>query len=262
MLPVFVINLDRRPDRWEAMSAQLDRIGIEPVRIPAIDVRLLIEQERFEEDEPERMLSIGDEACSLSHMKALSAFLRTVHPAALILEDDLEIAPGLPGILASTDWWPESASVIKLETHFEKRRLLWPSIGNAPGGHTLHRIAWNHPGGAGYLIDRQAAGIVLQDAPALTMPIDLLLFSLRDSPTARRLQPVQILPAMLRQAGNEIFRTSDIAPYRTHAWLREFKKRRRAHFGIWTRLRQKLRIVLLQMTGRVRRLPVPFKISN
>lgn len=28
-LPVFVINPDSRPDRWAAMSAQLDRLGVE-----------------------------------------------------------------------------------------------------------------------------------------------------------------------------------------------------------------------------------------
>ena len=41
MLPVFVINLDRRPDRWKAMSAQLDRLGIPAERIPAVDAEEL-----------------------------------------------------------------------------------------------------------------------------------------------------------------------------------------------------------------------------
>ena len=49
-LPVFVINLDRRPDRWAAMSTQLDRLGIGAVRIPAVDARLLAAQEEWERD--------------------------------------------------------------------------------------------------------------------------------------------------------------------------------------------------------------------
>ena len=204
------------------------------------------------------MIGIGDEACTLSHCKAISAFLNTNAPAALILEDDVEMAAALPGILASKDWWPEGVSVIKLETHFEQRRHLWPSVGNAPGGQTLHRIAWNHPGRAGYLIDRPAATVVLRDAPALTMPIDLLLFSLKDSPTARRLRPFQILPALLRQADKEIFKTSDIAPLRSYRMHKVFKKRRQAHYGQMMRILQKLRIVMLLLAGQVRKLPVPF----
>ena len=35
MLPVFVINLDRRPDRWAAISGNLSALGIVPGRIGA-----------------------------------------------------------------------------------------------------------------------------------------------------------------------------------------------------------------------------------
>ena len=36
-IPVYVINLDRRPDRWQAISERLDRLGIEASRIAAVD---------------------------------------------------------------------------------------------------------------------------------------------------------------------------------------------------------------------------------
>ena len=36
-LPVYVINLDRRPDRLEAITADLDRAGLAFERIKAID---------------------------------------------------------------------------------------------------------------------------------------------------------------------------------------------------------------------------------
>ena len=107
MLPVFVINLDRRPDRWEAMSALFGRLGIAATRVAAIDARLLAEQDRWEygnENPPDRTIGIGDEACTLSHYKALSAFLKTDTPAALVLEDDVELAPDTPGLLANMDW--------------------------------------------------------------------------------------------------------------------------------------------------------------
>ena len=41
MLPVFVINLERRPDRWERISEHLRRLNIRATRVPAIDARTL-----------------------------------------------------------------------------------------------------------------------------------------------------------------------------------------------------------------------------
>ena len=45
-LPAYVINLDHRLDRREAMQNQLGRLGIEAERIPAVEARLLEDQER------------------------------------------------------------------------------------------------------------------------------------------------------------------------------------------------------------------------
>ena len=36
-LPIYVINLDRSPERWAAMQAQLARHGLEATRISAVD---------------------------------------------------------------------------------------------------------------------------------------------------------------------------------------------------------------------------------
>ena len=142
-LPVFVINLDRRPDRWEAMSAQLDRLGIGAVRIPAVDGRLLAAQEERDRgrngNPPGRDLSLGETACVWSHRDALRAFLDTGERAALILEDDVELAPDTPSLLESVDWWPPEARVIRLETG-----NISPRSGVCYGLHRLKR-----PPGAG-----------------------------------------------------------------------------------------------------------------
>ena len=53
-IPAYVINLDRRPDRWKAISANLDRIGVKAERIPAVDARLLEQQEQREIERGER----------------------------------------------------------------------------------------------------------------------------------------------------------------------------------------------------------------
>ena len=120
-LPVFVINPDSRPDRWAAMSAQLDRLGIAAERIPAVDARLLAAQEEWEQrtngNAPEwHVDDLGAVACALSHCKAWGALLASRHPAALVLEDDAELASDLPALLESLDWWPAGVSLVRLET--------------------------------------------------------------------------------------------------------------------------------------------------
>ena len=52
---------------------------------------------------------------------------------------------------------------------------------------------------AAYLIDRKGARRVLRAIGRPTMAIDRILFDLRESSTARRLRPVQVVPAMARQ---------------------------------------------------------------
>ncbi len=37
VLPIYVINLDRRPDRLAAIAADLDRLGLPFERIKAVD---------------------------------------------------------------------------------------------------------------------------------------------------------------------------------------------------------------------------------
>ena len=147
VLPVFVINLDRRRDRWDAISAHLDRLGIEATRIAAVDGRLIRQQDIWERETNdnvvERVLTPPEEGCLLSHCKAMSAFLGTKARAALILEDDICLAPDLSGVLESVDWWPHHAvRVVKLVTSNQPSRavLLRRPIGRTPCGRDIQPI--------------------------------------------------------------------------------------------------------------------------
>ncbi len=194
-LPVYVINLDRRADRWAAISADMARLGIQATRIAAIDARDLAS-------------GSGEEACTLSHRKALEAFLATAHPVALILEDDAELADDIPAMLRSQEWWPEGCGLIKLDhTRRTKTRLLGPEIGKTPTDRRMRAISEWVSGSAGYFIDRGTARTVTAAMPS-SMPVDKMLFDLRYSGTARQIGPVQVVPAAVRQRGS----TSDITP--------------------------------------------------
>ena len=253
-LPVFVINLDRRPDRWAAMSAQLDRLGIGAERIPAVDARLLAAQEEewgqgTDRGPPGCDLSSGEAACVWSHRKAMRAFLDTSERAALILEDDAELAPDTPSLLESVDWWPPDARVIRLETGIispAKWCQLWPASAETPTGRRVHRFERWTPGSAAYLVNREAAAFALPHFDDPAMPMDTLLFDHRRSRLARELRALQIVPGAARQA--EDGETSDLSGWRT----------RRPRHTKWGKRNKKslpyrVRLITLRCTGKVKK---------
>lgn len=100
--PIFVINLDRSPERLASMQHQLTRLGLSFQRVEAIDgagtttrdwrgIRPLAPYFSA--------LSAREMACCASHVKALELIAGMDVTAALVLEDDVEIGSGLPGAL-------------------------------------------------------------------------------------------------------------------------------------------------------------------
>jgi len=71
---VFVINLDRRPDRLESITKRLDLLGIEFERLQAID--------GIDNYHP------AIAACAKSHYNAIELSISRGHDRVLILEDD------------------------------------------------------------------------------------------------------------------------------------------------------------------------------
>ena len=203
MIPVYVINLDRRPDRWTAMSAQLDRLGIEAVRIAAIDKHRL----RIDDPALDR-LTEGHIACLHSHCKAVEAFLDTDAPAALVMEDDVEIGAEIPQLIADLSWWPPEYGLVKLQSAIDPETLIWlgKPVGSTPSGRLLRPVRHSALGAYGYLIDRRTAWGIKALRPAdLHMPIDHVLFDLKNSWLARRQRPLQMTPGAIRHLPYERF---------------------------------------------------------
>ena len=241
-LPIFVINLDRRPDRLETISGDLDRLGLSFERVPAIDARQLPPEDRADRNP---LFRAGSKACMLSHGEALRRFLATESDAAMILEDDAELAPDLPTLCGPADWWPEGTGLIKLERPNRLKDLQGPRCGQTPGGRELRRIVRWNAGSAGYLIDRDAAAIILAAFGEADMSTDRVLFDPRISKAARRVRPVQVDPAPVRQRPSE----SDIEPSK-----RSISRRRKK----WRQMRRRslpyqALLFWWQLTGRARR---------
>lgn len=245
-LPVFVINLDRRPDRLATISDNLDRIGVSFTRVSAIDAASLLPPRKRQH------MSLGAQACKLSHCKALAAFLETGSPAALILEDDAEIASDTASVLASVDWWPKGHGLLKLEVHGRKPRILGARKGRTPTGRDLRTMYHGHAGVAGYLIDCPSARIVLEACSRRPLRMDSLIFGLHRSATARQLRPLQIVPAMIRQRPSP----SDIKPSTEAA--KEAGMLPNALKGGPGELLHNLTIAILRASGKVEKCPVAY----
>lgn len=91
---VWVINLDRRPDRWETSQKRLNEIYINPERYKAVDAKDP-EFIQFYSKLPFPKRPINEIACYMSHKNLWQHIYNIGIPHALIFEDDLIISPGI-----------------------------------------------------------------------------------------------------------------------------------------------------------------------
>lgn len=237
MLPVYVINLDRRPDRLESISENLQKVGIEWERVQAIDGMNL---------EGTEWLDQASLACSQSHQKAMQMLLDSPHPAALILEDDAEVGEDVSAFLDSVEWWPRNHGLLKLDSP-RTARFIGPRYGHTPTDRNLYEVSYWGILATGYLINRKAAETILASPDCKFFPIDVVMFHLGWSRTARKLRPLWVIPTLV-QPHPEF--GSDIERYRKS--LRRRKERRLAKLAF------KIRVVLRQLAGKVRHEQIPY----
>jgi glycosyl transferase family 25 len=193
-MKVFVVNLDRDTERLAHMQALLGGMGIAYERIAAVDGRVLTAEVRAAAS-PE--LSPGEIGCLMSHRAAWERIAAGSERYALILEDDIFVAPILSMFADGDGWIPPDADVVKLETtrdHVHVDR----NAGGTVGDRRLLRLRSTHPGSAAYVISAAAARDLLRRSAQLTRPVDAVLFELPDG-EARGLIVYQVDPAVCIQ---------------------------------------------------------------
>jgi len=89
--PIYCINLDGQPERWEYMENQFKYWEIENyTRISAYDGREDDLSDIIKGTYP-TMMSSGEIGCTTSHLKAMKEFLKTDAPYAIMMEDDCDL---------------------------------------------------------------------------------------------------------------------------------------------------------------------------
>jgi glycosyl transferase family 25 len=197
---VYVINLDRAPDRLAAMTNQLRSLPMAHERISAFDAigmtremmsavtaprlghlfRHMSGYHRSEECGPTifwpeigRYLVAGEIACYLSHVRALQTFLASGANEALIFEDDVEIDADIADILAVIGQLPLRARVVKLEGIQASHQAHYPIT--SVGQRDIMMMLKPTTGAAGYYINRAGAVEIVGRALPVREPFDAFL---------------------------------------------------------------------------------------
>jgi len=89
--PIYCINLDDQPERWEYMENQFKYWEIENyIRISAYDGREDDLSDILKGRYPE-MVTSGEIGCVTSHLKAIKQFYDSGEPYAIMMEDDCDL---------------------------------------------------------------------------------------------------------------------------------------------------------------------------
>jgi glycosyl transferase family 25 len=184
-MKVFVINLDRNPERLEHMRGQLRGIAFE--RIAAVDGT---------KDPPTTEgLSRFELACLASHQIAWRHFLDGSEEHACFLEDDLHIRPDFEGLIRNQTWIPSDAHSVKLDTYLQRVKL--GGARPAPQDRQIARLHTRHESSAAYLLSRDGAARYLELTAKPTSPADYSLFP--KYPHRLGLRVYQLSPAVAIQ---------------------------------------------------------------
>ncbi len=173
MLPTFYINLDRDVDRRAAIEAQLQRVGIEARRYPAVLGDALpsdLAAHFAHGDGRPPLMKSGEIGCYASHLGIWREIVASGFSAALVLEDDAMLAPDIreliDDVLARA---PSGWDFIHMCGKDDRAvRPLAPLV----GGRQLVRYSRIPNATAGYLISGIGAAKMLNPRILRVWPID------------------------------------------------------------------------------------------
>lgn len=176
-MKIYVINLDRHQQRLAHMRGVLK--GLAHERITAVDGTSLAGEEtkcfiHERKGGAFNYLSRYEQACILSHLQALKAFLAGPDQYCCILEDDVLLGRDFPDFIQDETWIPTDAQLIKIETYKQPVDLGQSSI--AWRGRSIVPLLSQHLGTAGYIVSRSCAQRIMAAATTPDRAMDYIVF--------------------------------------------------------------------------------------
>ncbi|MEO1703256.1 MAG: glycosyltransferase family 25 protein [Pseudomonadota bacterium] len=181
-MQIYVINLDKKTDRWAIMTRQAKDLGLTFQRVSAVtpDSLSAVEIANWERLNDKKRISITEYACALSHKKVWQqASDDPTNHNALILEDDVVLSKKLPDVLSDigsqADW-----EVLRLETYNKEFK-----VGRRKPLKTRHvgfySLAAGDFGAAAYILSPKTARLLAKAPTRIDVPVDTWLFDRRCS---------------------------------------------------------------------------------
>lgn len=176
--PAYFINLDRHPERRDATVAQLETLGTGFTRIEGIDYRDLDPEtiRRAVDPSPalpfKRVLSPGEVACFLSHLKVWRLIAQGPAEMAFVFEDDVAFAAGAREALIALENGPRDWDMVRL---FCPRTI--PAVDVRPlHGRFASVLSRKYPMSTiAYAITRPAAAHLAEIMVPFAQPVDMAL---------------------------------------------------------------------------------------
>ena len=130
---LYVINLDRRPEKWQKMAALFSEKGLHPNRVSAVDGWMIPKSVQKEVAGPYPVnLSPGHFGCLLSHLSVLKDAHTRGFNYIWVFEDDVEfkvdagIIPGILHELNTLDPNGTSFTPIPIALSYQDQPILGP----------------------------------------------------------------------------------------------------------------------------------------
>ena len=197
-IPIYVISLDRAPERREHMRAQMARFGLAHEIVRAVDGREPIEGLERIYDRRRRQRTYGSDltpaeiACCLSHLEACRRIAESEAGIGLVLEDDVVLSDAVAPVLADlAGLAPRGFDVVRLAGLRERRGRMVRQLSD---GRHLVRLAAGPCGAQAYVITAAGARKLISYCTPVTQQIDIAL----DETCFNRLDSYAVLPYPIR----------------------------------------------------------------
>lgn len=193
-LPVFVINLDAEKERLIVMDKALSSLGIAWERMAGVDGNALSPEELSERNRRTRLrkLSSGEMGCLESHVRIWQRIAEGTKPAALVLEDDVVMAPDVALLVKDAGWLPSKDCIVRLEA-WPMRAVLGP-LEKKVYNRGLYRLRSYLYGSGAYIVTQARARTLLAAYRSYVDAADAFMFRY-----AKANQTFQLVPGLCLQ---------------------------------------------------------------
>jgi glycosyl transferase family 25 len=175
---VFLINLDRSPDRLQLADQNLASAQVPYARVAGFDaskedlMQCKVEIATFRRTHGRVAPRNGELGCYQSHLKAIQAFIESEKEFGIILEDDAQAQPFLTDSVRQLIEWSEDWDIVPL-FHFHSGG---PVRIKQASGFRLSMYLAHVSSAAAYMLNRRAATLLLAHMAIQRACVDHALF--------------------------------------------------------------------------------------